>query len=144
VLGNDRACTPVPPLNFHGKEGVDGSSPSEGLYKNPANGHVVLPALARFRFFAGTRQVHFGTGGHLRAHATSRGTSSGAVAMLDRDHPQENPCKQAVGVARAGAMLTPSFARRWSDRCSSSQPPSNLAWHWRTCLFAGSSPSSLG
>jgi hypothetical protein len=31
VLANDRACTPLPPLNFHGKEGIDGSSPSEGL-----------------------------------------------------------------------------------------------------------------
>jgi len=30
VSANDRACTPLPPQNFHGKEGVDGSSPSEG------------------------------------------------------------------------------------------------------------------
>ena len=27
----DRACTPVPPPDLHGKEGVDGSSPSEGF-----------------------------------------------------------------------------------------------------------------
>jgi FAD binding domain len=27
----DQACTAVPPANLHGKEGVDGSSPSEGL-----------------------------------------------------------------------------------------------------------------
>jgi len=26
-----RPCAPVPPQNFHGKEGVDGSSPSEGF-----------------------------------------------------------------------------------------------------------------
>jgi hypothetical protein len=26
------------PIGAHGKEGVDGSSPSEGLHKNPANG----------------------------------------------------------------------------------------------------------
>jgi hypothetical protein len=31
VLADDRACTPLPPQNLHGKEGVDGSSPSEGL-----------------------------------------------------------------------------------------------------------------
>ena len=30
VIASDRACTPLPPQNFHGKEGVDGSSPSEG------------------------------------------------------------------------------------------------------------------
>src|SRR5438094_7229724 len=37
VLANDRACTRIPPRNFHGKEGVDGSSPSEGFPKTPAN-----------------------------------------------------------------------------------------------------------
>ena len=26
-----RPCPPLPPLNLHGKEGVDGSSPSEGF-----------------------------------------------------------------------------------------------------------------
>jgi hypothetical protein len=38
VLANDRACTHVALSNFHGKEGVDGSSPSEGLHKRPAMG----------------------------------------------------------------------------------------------------------
>ena len=27
-----RSCAPIPPRNLHGKEGVDGSSPSEGLF----------------------------------------------------------------------------------------------------------------
>jgi hypothetical protein len=36
------------PETFHGKEGVDGSSPSEGFRKNPGNWHVVLPVMARF------------------------------------------------------------------------------------------------
>src|SRR4029453_3717392 len=31
--GDDRACTRVTLSNFHGKEGVDGSSPSEGSAK---------------------------------------------------------------------------------------------------------------
>ena len=31
VSANDRACTRLPPQNLHGKEGVDGSSPSEGF-----------------------------------------------------------------------------------------------------------------
>src|SRR6266498_3167073 len=33
VIASARPCTPVPPQNLHGKEGVDGSSPSEGLTK---------------------------------------------------------------------------------------------------------------
>ena len=31
VIASARRCPPLPPLNLHGKEGVDGSSPSEGL-----------------------------------------------------------------------------------------------------------------
>jgi hypothetical protein len=33
VPANARACTRLPPQDFHGKEGVDGSSPSEGFKK---------------------------------------------------------------------------------------------------------------
>src|SRR6266545_6941050 len=65
-VASDRTCTRVTPRNLHGKEGGDGSSPSEGLKKSPANRHVVLPAVAGFRCFVGTRRVHFGTGGHSR------------------------------------------------------------------------------
>jgi hypothetical protein len=77
-------CDRLPP-GPHGKEGVDGSSPSEGLLRSPANGHMMLPAMARFRDFAGTRRVHFGTGGHLRARATSRGAAWDADETGDRD-----------------------------------------------------------
>ena len=38
-VASDRACTRVTPQNLHGKEGVDGSSPSEGFDKMPANLH---------------------------------------------------------------------------------------------------------
>ena len=31
MLASDRVCTRVTLPNFHGKEGVDGSSPSKGL-----------------------------------------------------------------------------------------------------------------
>jgi hypothetical protein len=41
---SDRACTRVTPGNLHGKEGVDGSSPSEGS-KRPANRDFVLSVL---------------------------------------------------------------------------------------------------
>jgi hypothetical protein len=56
------------------------------LYKSPANWLIVLPAMARVGFFAGTRRVHFGTGGHSRARATSRDTAWNALETLDRDH----------------------------------------------------------
>ena len=36
VIASARPCTPVPPGNLHGKEGVDGSSPSEGFAVLPA------------------------------------------------------------------------------------------------------------
>jgi hypothetical protein len=74
---------------LHGKEGVDGSSPSEGLKESPANGHVVLPVMARFGFFAGTRRVHFGTGGHSRARSTSRDTALTVLETVHRDHSLE-------------------------------------------------------
>jgi hypothetical protein len=45
-----------PPPHVHGKEGVDGSSPSEGLYESPANRYIVLPVVARYRFVAGMRR----------------------------------------------------------------------------------------
>ena len=72
--------------HLHGKEGVDGSSPSEGLHKSLANRHFVLPVMARLRVFAGTRRVHFGASGHSRSRPTSRGTR-GLLAILDREHP---------------------------------------------------------
>ncbi len=48
VIASARPCPPVPPTNLHGKEGVDGSSPSEGFSKRPAYRGSLLsvPALA--------------------------------------------------------------------------------------------------
>jgi hypothetical protein len=81
AVGCDRLLFGAP-----GKEGVDGSSPSEGLSKSPANGPVVLPTMARFRLIAGTRRVHFGTGEHSRARATSCDPVRGVLKTLDRNH----------------------------------------------------------
>ena len=89
MIAGTPPCPRVSPLNLHGKEGVDGSSPSEGLRKSPANGWLVLPAMARFRHFAGTRRVHFGNGGHSRARATSRDTARNVLETLDRDKALE-------------------------------------------------------
>jgi hypothetical protein len=40
-----RACPPVPPLDLHGKEGVDGSSPSEGSAKAPHDGTFLVGCI---------------------------------------------------------------------------------------------------
>jgi hypothetical protein len=41
-VANDRACTRVTVRNLHGKEGVDGSSPSEGSAKARSAGFSIL------------------------------------------------------------------------------------------------------
>jgi hypothetical protein len=38
VAADVHSCTPIPPLNLHGKEGVNGSSPLEGSAKAPLVG----------------------------------------------------------------------------------------------------------
>ncbi len=40
VAAKTRASPRVPPRNLNGKEGVDGSSPSEGLKEKPVNGQL--------------------------------------------------------------------------------------------------------
>ena len=47
-VASERACTPVTLPNFHGKEGVDGSSPSEGYAKAPHNGAFCFGSSCRF------------------------------------------------------------------------------------------------
>jgi hypothetical protein len=53
---SDRACTRVTLSNFHGKEGVDGSSPSEG-FKKPLQ---VGSFLALFVAGSGDTRSHRG------------------------------------------------------------------------------------
>jgi hypothetical protein len=45
MVEHARLWTPVPPLNLHGKEGVDGSSPSEGLQNPRSRGFSVQDDL---------------------------------------------------------------------------------------------------
>jgi hypothetical protein len=47
VIASVRPCPPVPPSNLHGKEGVDGSSPSEGFAKAPQIGAFCLAWICR-------------------------------------------------------------------------------------------------
>ena len=43
MIVNALACPLLPPQDLHGKEGVDGSSPSEGLNESPGNGAFFVP-----------------------------------------------------------------------------------------------------
>jgi hypothetical protein len=47
-VSRDRECTHVTPRNLHGKEGVDGSSPSEACRKALQMGNIVLPAPTNY------------------------------------------------------------------------------------------------
>ena len=123
------------PKAFHGKEGVDGSSPSEGLPKSPANWHLLLPAMARFRYFAGTRRVHFGTGGHWRALAGTRDVSRHGPKRA-RDTPSRpltrkflqtgSPLGCSPGVGEAGAAGRIGVHSCWSA-CSTLRREARLA-----------------
>ena len=101
-----------PPPHVHGKEGVDGSSPSDCLNKSPVNGEFVLPVVARFRFFAGTRRVHVGTGGHSRARTASRDTAYGCRWARSRPSKPVSPSKRAIAVVRSGGARAPSSVER--------------------------------
>jgi hypothetical protein len=95
------------PEEFHGKEGVDGSSPSEGFSKSPANGPIVLSETTK-------RDASRVRDGYIFGPAGTRGIERHALEQA-RDTRTRAPiskssCNQAVSVACVGATLTPSFA----------------------------------
>jgi hypothetical protein len=49
-VARDRACTRVLLANFHGREGVDGSSPSEGSAKAPQIGAFLTCTISNMRY----------------------------------------------------------------------------------------------
>ena len=73
----------------HGKEGVDGSSPSEGFGKVPANWHFVVVCPLNTRTHSGHI---FGTGDAPRRLATPHGTLS---QTRSRPHVRRIPCLEA-------------------------------------------------
>jgi hypothetical protein len=103
-------CHPLPE-KFHGKEGVDGSSPSEGLQKLPGNGHLVLPVMARFGLSRVRDGYIFGLAG-ICGHGRRLPTQHWACRQTRPRAPiSESPCKESFNVACVGATLTPSFGR---------------------------------
>jgi hypothetical protein len=110
VIASARACTPLPPQNFHGKEGVDGSSPSEGFAKAPQMGPFRLGKIALWLSVLGhgKRRGKTGLGDCARSvarRACNRSSSYGrrsltnGPAALERPGPgtgKELRCKESV------------------------------------------------
>ena len=91
-VADDRACTRVTLSNLHGKEGVDGSSPSEGFSKVPVNWHFLVAYLLNTRTHSGHIR---GTRDVSRRLATPSDTTLKASQIASIP---ENPCKQAAAV----------------------------------------------
>jgi hypothetical protein len=122
-VANDRPCTRLTLSDFHGKEGVDGSSPSEGLPKVPANRHFVVVCSANTRTHSG----HIcGTRDARRRLASSSDTS---VTRLVDTLTREIPRKETTSVATVGEILTPSQRERVSWRSRPTGRP--LRAHFR-------------
>jgi hypothetical protein len=120
-VASDRACTRVTLRNLHGKEGVDGSSPSEGLHKCPANATFLCCLRWRDLDASRVRDGYILTGGHSRARATSRDTAWNVLETLDRDRSLEKFLQLDLAVARPGAKLATSFTREGVDRFESAR-----------------------
>jgi len=97
-------CNPLPP-NLDGKEGVDGSSPSEGLSKVPAKWHFIVVCPLNTRTHSGHIR---GTRDASRRLATPSDTTSSA---RDDRMGRQNACKHGGIVVRAGDRVTPSPQR---------------------------------
>ena len=99
VLANDRTCTPLPPQNLHGKEGVDGSSPSEGFppnrvanagsgYAASASSRTISSPIASFVPFVPDHRCH---GRARRSAQRVAGTVDLLRVHLERHAPEVCP-----------------------------------------------------
>jgi len=119
MIAGARACPPLPCVNLHGKEGIDGSSPSEGSAQALQIGiFVVFPdaAPAARGYETGT----FWTRGALAGtRDPTRPPSRRAIAALGAG----NPCKRVVDFGSSGAVVPTSFAREGvSGHCGVPSP----------------------
>jgi hypothetical protein len=99
VIVSAQLCTPVPPLNLHGKEGVSGSSPSEGLQRS----------LAKAGFLSSRRATH--PPSRVRDKYTDCSRLSNNACGVPR-HPTR--CADAVSAAGFDQRLLLALAGRGS------------------------------
>jgi hypothetical protein len=98
VILSDRTCPPVPLRNLHGKEGVDGSSPSEGFRKRPAYRGSLLSVTT----LASSWRTHFSP----RALPDQRrGHPARAAQASRRSDPRSAPATDRRTLARTTASV---------------------------------------
>ena len=132
MLANDRACTRATLPNFHGKEGVDGSSPSEGSAKAPHNAgfcFVRTCILSNVRWVWSpfwSLQIDAGAKGATksvawaRREARKRGMGCPAMALGDPDSNDSRPAAgDAVGARR---RISSMRRRRKGEGCVAIRP----------------------
>ena len=117
-VASDRACTRVTRQNLHGKEGVDGSSPSEGFAQKPCKSACCVARSGEISIVRGYEDGYIsglaGIRGHARRLATRRGVcSTESIA----DYNSKSSCKLTPPVAWVGAKVTTSFAREGVGAC---------------------------
>ena len=142
--------------HLHGKEGVDGSSPSEGFHECPANRALLLSVQTQRRRLAGTRRVHFWTRGHSRARAgkSDPSTKVAAAAVLrtvaDNMRPSPNGFARSAPDAAPTTIPRPSreYAARQREQRYEKQEQSIsttlFALAVRVCRTSAAWPSTCG
>jgi hypothetical protein len=121
-------CDQLPEL-FHGKEGVDGSSPSEGLRKVPVNRHFVVVFFLNARTHSG----HIcGTRVAPRRLATSIDTNLITKSLLE---PGNSPANGKLQLSETKRERDPFSAGRGSAPTRSRRFPAHRRqlrseWVW--------------
>jgi hypothetical protein len=111
VSANDRACPRLPPLDFHGKEGVSGSSLEEGSAKGPEiPGTLAQPNLRRLECAVGMEPSMEPSGREVSPLGAKRRHSL-AVGVARRPRAQHDSEAPAASPAQGGAPGTCAFAR---------------------------------
>jgi hypothetical protein len=112
-VARDRACTRMTLQNLHGKEGVDGSSPSEGLPKVPANRHFVVVC---FDQQADTFRTHLRYGRRtVTSHVVFRRIRRAWHEWAKSAVVPANPQRSLPEEARSRSLLRREGIRRWTD-----------------------------
>jgi hypothetical protein len=130
------ACTPLPPLDFHGKEGVDGSSPSEGLPKVPANRHFVVVCSLNTRTDSG----------HILVRVTHRDVLRRLLTRPEMAEPPSRPpaTKTSGGEVSSGRTNSPSGGSTSTSAPTGSSRRERLKALSRRRVARPSTPFSFG
>jgi hypothetical protein len=111
VPANDRTCPPFPPQNFHGKEGVDGSSPSEWFSQKPCKWAY---SVACFDENCSLRGYETGTFWDWRTTAGTGGVSRHSLKRARDTRPR--PLTRKAPAKKPSALPAPTRRVRSGDR----------------------------